>query len=98
MFPHADTYYAAVEAERTLALKRAERRALLAEAARRPRSVRQAPARVAVVHAGRLACAVRSLHRVFRPAHAWPTSGSHSRSPGLIAPTGSHPATRPELG
>ena len=53
MFTHADTYYAAVEAERKLALKRAERRALLVEATMRPRSTHHA-AGAAVGQAGSL--------------------------------------------
>ena len=42
MIHHPDTYYAVVEAERKLALKRAERRALEIEATRRPRSTHHA--------------------------------------------------------
>jgi hypothetical protein len=53
MFPDPDTCHAAVEVERTLALKCAERRALVVEATRRFRSTHHA-AGAAVGQAGRL--------------------------------------------
>ena len=70
MFPHADTYYAAVATERMLELTRAERRALLSEAAKKPRPALRLPARTATISWGRLGRAVQGLRRVPRPAHA----------------------------
>ena len=71
MFPNADTYYAALQLERTAMLRRAERRALLAEATRRPRPApSSARARTTAMRSGRLARAVRFLRWVLRPAHA----------------------------
>jgi hypothetical protein len=72
MAPSLDTQVAALTLERTLALKRAERRALLTESAKQPRSARaSAGTTTALARWDRLSRTVRSLRRGLRPAHAW---------------------------
>ena len=71
MFPSLDTTCAVLAAERATMLKRAEYRALLSEASKRPRSVpADAPAVRATVRVGRLARAIHSLRGELRPSRA----------------------------
>jgi hypothetical protein len=66
-----DTYATALTVERALVLKRAERRAPLLEAAKRPGSAPTvAHARTATLRLGWFARAVRSVRWHLKPAHA----------------------------
>ena len=72
---HLDTYAAALDIERMLTLKRADRMAPLVEAAQRARTAQagdraQAEAVSRVSVGGHLTRAMRSLRWVLRPAHA----------------------------
>ena len=70
MFPHAETYYAALKAEHAAMLQHAERRALV-EAATRLRSIPAlTPSEPAAARWARLARAIRSLRWALRPSHA----------------------------
>ena len=70
MLPNLDTYAAAADIDRALTLKRAERRARLLEAAKRPRStpVDRSPD-FSSARWGRLVRTVRSVRWSLRPSH-----------------------------
>ena len=71
MITHPDTCYAIARAKHAELLRDAEHRALLREAARRPRPAPSvARSRAVTFRLDWLARAVRSLRRVPRPAHA----------------------------
>jgi hypothetical protein len=71
MLPDLDTHVAALKFERELALKRAERRRLVMEATKAPRSATAgACAKEAIGRWGGLLRAVRSFRWVLRPTHA----------------------------
>lgn len=71
MFPNTDTFYAALKAERGLALKRAERRALLLEAVEPHRATAAGTsAGLALARLSRMARAIRFVRAVLRPVQA----------------------------